>query len=196
MNISSLHTDYLNLESISGFVSKSERAHAFQKKCKFCEGVNHPAEKCFKIISKEKKQYRAVDVSSNRQMERTPRKCFRCGSEDHMIAKCPNPPIDNEKRRNQVRFNEKAERACNNGKNNYDHEIYASIARMYSNDERSSENYGDSSLLTNWILHLGATCHMTPEFSDFVPGSLEDTDKYIEVADGHKLTAKQKVKYK
>ena len=22
-------------------------------------------------------------------MKRTPRKCFRCGSEDHMIAKCP-----------------------------------------------------------------------------------------------------------
>ena len=33
---------------------------------------------------------------------------------------------------------------------------------------------------------------MTPEFSDFVPGSLEDTDKYIEVADEHQVTAKQK----
>ena len=33
---------------------------------------------------------------------------------------------------------------------------------------------------------------MTPEVSDFVPGSLEDTDKYIEVADRHHVTAKQK----
>ena len=33
---------------------------------------------------------------------------------------------------------------------------------------------------------------MTPEVSDFVPGSLVDTDKYIEVADGHHVTAKQK----
>ena len=33
---------------------------------------------------------------------------------------------------------------------------------------------------------------MTPEVTDFVPGSLEDTDKYIEVADGHHVTAKQK----
>ena len=33
---------------------------------------------------------------------------------------------------------------------------------------------------------------MTPEVSDFVPGSLEDTDKHIEVADGHHVTAKQK----
>ena len=33
---------------------------------------------------------------------------------------------------------------------------------------------------------------MTPEVSDFIPGSLEDTDKYIEVADGHHLTKKQK----
>ena len=33
---------------------------------------------------------------------------------------------------------------------------------------------------------------MMPELSDFIPGSLQDTDKYIEVADGHHVTAKQK----
>ena len=38
----------------------------------------------------------------------------------------------------------------------------------------------------------GATCHITPEVTDFIPGSLEDTDKFIEVADGHNVTAKQK----
>ena len=42
------------------------------------------------------------------------------------------------------------------------------------------------------MLYLEATCHMTPEVLDFIPGSLEDTDKYIEVADGHHVTAKQK----
>ena len=33
---------------------------------------------------------------------------------------------------------------------------------------------------------------MTPEVSDFIPCSLKDTYKYIEVADGHHVTAKQK----
>ena len=33
---------------------------------------------------------------------------------------------------------------------------------------------------------------MKPEVTDFIPGSLEDTDKFIEVADGHHVTAKQK----
>ena len=33
---------------------------------------------------------------------------------------------------------------------------------------------------------------MKPEVSYFIPGSLEDTDKYIEVADGNHVTAKQK----
>ena len=33
---------------------------------------------------------------------------------------------------------------------------------------------------------------MTPEVTDFIPGSLEDTDKFIEVADGHHVTATQK----
>ena len=66
------------------------------------------------------------------------------------------------------------------------------MARISSNDERSSENYCDSSQLTSWILDSGATCHTTPEVSDFIPESLEDTDKYIEVAEGHHVTAKQK----
>ena len=35
-------------------------------------------------------------------------------------------------------------------------------------------------------------CHMTPEVSDFISGSLDDTDKHIEVADGHHVLAKQK----
>ena len=63
---------------------------------------------------------------------------------------------------------------------------------MSSNDECPSENFGDSSQLTNWILDSRVTCHMTTEVSDFIPGSLEDTDKYIEVADGHHVTVKQK----
>ena len=79
-----------------------------------------------------------------------------------------------------------------NGKNNNNHKIYASMARMSSDDERKSVKYGDSSQLTNWILDSRATCHMTPEVSDFIPRTLEDTDKYIEVADGHHVTAKQK----
>ena len=89
-----------------------------------------------------------------------------------MIAKCPKPLKDNEKRRRQVSFNEKVNRACNNDENNDDHKIYASTERMYSNDECSSEKYGDSSQLNNCILDSVATCHMTPEVLDFIPGSL------------------------
>ena len=40
-------------------------------------------------------------------MEYTPWNCFRCGSEYHLIEKCPKPPKENEKRKNQVSFNEK-----------------------------------------------------------------------------------------
>ena len=38
LNISSLQTDYLNLDSSSGFGRNSERAHAVQTKCTFCGG--------------------------------------------------------------------------------------------------------------------------------------------------------------
>ena len=79
-----------------------------------------------------------------------------------MITKCPKPPKDNEKRRKQVCFNEKGNRACDNGKDNDYYKIYASMARMSSDDERKSGYYGDSSQLTNWILASGETFHMTP----------------------------------
>ena len=46
------------------------------------------------------------------------------------------------------------------------------MAHMSSNDECPSENFGDSSKLTNWIWDSGATCHMKPEVSDFIPGLL------------------------
>ena len=54
-----------------------------------------------------------------------------------MIAKCFKPPKDNEKRRRQIRFNEKGNCARDNGENNDDHKIYTSMTRMSSNDERS-----------------------------------------------------------
>ena len=61
------------------------------------------------------------------------------------------------KRRKQVRFNEKGNRACDNGEYNDEHKIYASMARMSNDDKHKSVNYGDSSQLTNWILDSGAT---------------------------------------
>ena len=125
-------------------------------------------------------------------MERPILKCFRRGSEDHMIVKCTNPPKYNEKRRKRESFNEKGNRACDNGKDNDDHKIYAPMTHMSSDGERKSVKYGDSSQFTNWILDSGATFHMTPEVSDFITGSLEDMDKYIEFADRHHVTAKQK----
>ena len=43
---------------------------------------------------------------------------------------------------------------------------------MSDNDEFPSKHFGDSSQLINWILDSGVPCHMTPEVSDFIPGSL------------------------
>ena len=66
------------------------------------------------------------------------------------------------------------------------------MARLSENDKCSSGDFGDSSQLTNWILYSGEMCHMKSQVFDFIPGPSEDTDKHIEVADGHNVTAKQK----
>ena len=65
------------------------------------------------------------------------------------------------------------------------------MEHMPSNVEIPKRYFGDSSQLTNWILDSGETCHMTPEISDFLPGSLVEMEKYIEVADGNFFTQKQ-----
>ena len=104
-----------------------------------------------------------------------------------MIAKCSKPPHYNEKRRKQVYFSERGNRAsqkqCDNGKNNNDQRIYASMVCMYDNEKFPSRYFGESSKLTNWIFDSGSMCHNTPQVSGFIPGSLEDTDKHIEVVD-------------
>ena len=158
------------MDSSSVFGRNSLIAKNAQKKCTFCGGAYKYVEKCFKKIRKEKEQDCAASHLDDRSTEQTPQKCFRCGSEDHLITKCPKPPKDNEKRINQVRFNENVHLACDNGENNSDQMIYAYIARMSNNEKFPSGNFGDSSQLNSWILDSGATCHMTPEVSDFIPG--------------------------
>ena len=65
---------------------------------------------------------------------------------------------------------------------------------MSGNNKCPSGKFGDSSQLTNWILDSGATCHMTPEVSYFIPSLLEYMYEHIEVADRYHVTAKQKDK--
>ena len=74
--------------------------------------------------------------------------------------------------------------------------MYASMTHIYSNIKISRRGFGDISQLNNWILDSGATCHMTPEISDFILGSLVEADKYIEGADGSYFTEKKKEKFK
>ena len=80
------------------------------------------------MFQKDKKGHekaRVFDVSSNRKVEHTPWRCFRCGSEYHMTAKFPK----------QVCLNEKGNYACNNGENNSYCDIYVSMAQISSNDK-------------------------------------------------------------
>ena len=91
---------------------------------------------------------------------------FRYVYVDHLSYKCPKPPKDNEKWKNQVRFSERGNRASqnepDNGDNDNDQEMYASMAQMYGNDKSPNIDFSDCSKCTNWILDSGATCNMTP----------------------------------
>ena len=51
----------------------------------------------FQNDQNRKNKARAAGDLDNRRTKRTPRKCFRCGSEDHLISKYLNPQKDNKK---------------------------------------------------------------------------------------------------
>ena len=80
-----------------------------------------------------------------------------------------------------------------NGDNYNNQNIYGYMARLSDNDKIHNIYFCDNSQSTNWILDSGATSHITPQVSGFIPSSLEDKDKHIEVENRHHITEKQKV---
>ena len=52
LSISSLQTDYLNIDSSSGSGKNSERENLVKKKCTFCGGAKHSAN----VFQKDKKR--------------------------------------------------------------------------------------------------------------------------------------------
>ena len=67
------------------------------------------------------------------------------------------------------------------------------MIRMSVNEKSSSRYFCDSFQLPNWVLDSVTMCHMTPQVPDFILYSFENTDKYIEVADGHYVTENKKL---
>ena len=64
LNISSLQTEYLNLDnSNSGSSKHNEKANSAKTKCTYCGLSNHSVEKCFKKIRKEKEKSRYAGVA-------------------------------------------------------------------------------------------------------------------------------------
>ena len=56
-------------------------------------------------MNKKRKVKSLADRDPDKQQtEHITLKCFICGSEDHLIAKCKKTPKENEKQQKQVRF--------------------------------------------------------------------------------------------
>ena len=97
----------------------------------------------FQNIRKEKEKARSAGTSSNKDSDRPARKCFRCGSEDHLIAKCTTPPKDREKK-NGKKLSFKHKETVNSVKDNSDDDddlkVYAYMARMSNDDVHKTQS--------------------------------------------------------
>ena len=122
-------TEYLNLDSsLSGSSKHNEKANSAKAKCTYCGLTNHSVENNFKKIRKEKEKARSAGTSSKKNSYRPARKCFRCGSEYYLIAKCPKPPKYSEKRRKSDKAKEKGNSVKYNSGDDDDLKVYASMA--------------------------------------------------------------------
>ena len=79
LSISSLQSDYLNIDRRSDCGKDIEIENLVQTNYTFRGGANHSAEKCFKRTRKENEIVCTDCDSDNRHMECTPCKCFRYG---------------------------------------------------------------------------------------------------------------------
>ena len=126
MNISSLQTEYSNIDSSqSGSSKHNEKANSAKAKCTYCGLSNHSVEKCFKKIREEKEKARSAGTSPNKNSDRPDRKCYRCGSEDHLIKKCPKPPKDSEKIRKSDKSKEKGNSTKEKSNDDDELKVYA-----------------------------------------------------------------------
>ena len=99
--------------------------------------------------------------------------CLRCGLEDHFIVNFLKPDTSDKK----VHWSTEKPKFCayrwkkieNSTDESLSQKIYASMQHMSTNEESTGKDFGDSLKLTNWILDSGASFHMTPEISDFIP---------------------------
>ena len=125
MNILSLQTEYLNIDSSqSGSSKHNKKAKSAQAKCTYCGFSNHSVEKCFKKIRKEKEKARSADTSPNKNSDLPAWKCYRYGSENRIIAECPKPPKDCEKKPKSEKSKEKGNSAKYNSDDDYDLKVY------------------------------------------------------------------------
>ena len=76
LSITSLQTDYLNIDTSSGSVRNNERENIVQKQCTFCGGTNHSTELLFERIREDKKKLRAAGGSDKQRTEQNTSKCF------------------------------------------------------------------------------------------------------------------------
>ena len=170
----------------SAGASSNKNSDLPPRKCFRCGSVDHLIANCpkppkdgekkngKKVSFKDKEKGNSVkdnsddddDLKVYTSMARmSAQKCFRCGSDDHLIAKCPKPPKDGENKNGKkvsFKYKEKGNSVKDNSDDDDDLKVYRSMARMSNDDVSKNKDYGDSSQLTNWILDSGATCHMTP----------------------------------
>ena len=145
-------------------------------------GVSHPTKKLFKQQRNNKGNNKSTFNSRNSNNRHTehngqkPNTYFKCGLDDHFVANCQKPDtlenkvnwnMENPKNR-AYRYMEMDKMSDNSIDQSECQKIYTSMAPMSSNAESTRRYFGDSSQLSNWIIDSGATCHMTPDISDFI----------------------------
>ena len=145
LSVSSLQTNYLNLDSSSSFEGKVKKQKLFRQIALFVEVLINLQKNVSKGLDRKRKNLvrlviRTTDEQNGHlgnvldvdikitylQNIQSHQKILKNGKRKYVLIK-------------------KINRVCDNGINNSDKNIYASMARIYGNDECPGRNFGDRS---------------------------------------------------
>ena len=126
----------------------------------------------------------------NQKFDLSQIRCYKCNNMGHYANKCPLKQQHKDiMTKEKVNSTNTREIVLNN---NSSDDVHVNMVQISNVGQKTKVSHTDVPLphdLYNWVMDSRATCHMTPYQTDFLPDSVNQIKKIVEIADGYNVPA-------